>query len=268
MSESSRPEWYGDLAEGPILQSAPTRSQIQQMIERSIRPKPMRRRIRISIALATAAIITLLIVSGIYGYVNDRRNDIRQAAIPGSAEWVKVQHAVEKFRRYQPGQIHVQYVAPVSDGVLIFYQRFFAEKGTDMSVEYMRRTFHGWKWIHGGGSGGSYTENKNYLFGEYIPSPNTFLHTHTPFPILYGTIVGEATKVVIIGQQNFRIEATVFPSEGQLGWFAYLPESAGKKFIMQGVDSDGRIIQEKPINTDDYKPGSSKSSAGSERIDK
>jgi hypothetical protein len=268
MREISRPKWYENLSEGPILECAPTYSQIQNIMDRSIRSKTVRRRSRYLIALTTAAVIALLTFSGMRLYRNELRNDIKQATIPGSAEWNNLQHAVEEFRKYPPGQVHIQYVLPVNDGVLIFYQRFFSDNSTDLTVEYMRKTFHDWKWIHGGGGGGSYSEDTNYLFGEYIPSPDTYLHTHTPFPLLYGMIVGEATNVVITDQYGLRIEATVFPSKGQLGWFAIVPESTGSELNIQSVDPDGRIIQEKTIDINDYVPGKSVSSVGSQQTNR
>jgi hypothetical protein len=44
-----------------------------------------------------------------------------------------VRHAIENFRRYPAGQMHIQYVMPLSDGVL--YQRFFKKNEMDLSVE-------------------------------------------------------------------------------------------------------------------------------------
>jgi hypothetical protein len=116
----------------------------------------------------------------------------------------------------------------------------------------MQKTIWGWKWIHGGGMGGSYSNNGNYLLGEYIPSPDAVLHTKTPFPILYGTIVEKGTNVLVTGQNGFKVEATVFPSEGQKGWFAFLPEAAGTSLTIKGIDSDGNVVDEKSLDTNVY----------------
>ncbi|TFE24533.1 hypothetical protein [Cohnella luojiensis] len=260
MSDSIRPEWYGRLADGPIRQAAPSISQLQAIMKGSIHRRSKRKLIW-SITIATAVLI-MLIASGIYGFYEDRRSDIKQATIPQSTEWFDVQHAVENFRRFPAGQMDVQHVVPVSDGVLVFYQRFFKENETDISVEYMRKTIWGWKWIHGGGMSASYGNSRMSLFFEYHPSPDVFLHTRTPFPILYGTIVGEATKVMITGRQGFKVEATAFPSEKQIGWFAYLPESAGNPINIQAIGSDGRVIEEKSLDTKEYTSGIPKASEG------
>ncbi|MFC5471030.1 hypothetical protein ACFPPD_20280 [Cohnella suwonensis] len=253
--ESRKPDWYSQLKEGPIPNAMPDARQIGAIVDRARASSARGKKVRLSVALGFCVAVFLMIAGCLFAYDYDRKRDIAQAAVPNSAEWAKLQDAVEAFRRYPEGQMQMQYVQPISDGVLVFYQRFFKPDETDISMEYMRKTLWGWKWIHGGGGGGTALRGKNLLFGEYIPSPDAYLRTKTPFPIVYGTIKGDAVRVAVSGDNGYAAEATVFPSGGQMGWFAYWPESAGRLIKLESIGADGRVLAEKTIDTDEYRNG-------------
>jgi hypothetical protein len=59
--------------------------------------------------------------------------------------------AIQQFRRFPSMQvIHQQ---PVEGGILLFIKRFYQQDGNDLQVEYVRKTWLGWKWAWGGGFG-------------------------------------------------------------------------------------------------------------------
>jgi len=230
-------------------------------------PRQIQRRRRYGKIAAIIVVLTLLTGIGLYyGLDLARQRAIFQSTLTGTPERTALQRAVERYRDFPEEQARIQYVYPVTDGVLVFYQRFIRDQAIDISFEYMRRTWQGWKWVHGGGMGGSYTEKHPQLFYEYFASPDEYLHMKTPFPVVVGALYGNQERLRIEGDNGYAVDAVVFPSAGQHGWFAFLPESAGEKFELKAMDSNGRIvatdsldIQEKNRQTSGFSSGTATS---------
>ncbi|MCL6460140.1 MAG: hypothetical protein K6T85_19285, partial [Gorillibacterium sp.] len=54
------------------------------------------------------------------------------------------QEAIEKFRNYS--DIQIVHQEALEGGALVFYKRSYMKDGTDLEVEYVRKTWLGWKW--------------------------------------------------------------------------------------------------------------------------
>lgn len=257
MNSTERPDWYDRLGMGPAKRLSPSPLQVRSMIARSKNPAGRRR--RVWYALGGVAVGLLIVLAGTnYAWEQVRQRDISQAAVAGSSERMDLQRAIEKFRDLPEGQMQIQDVEPWKDGVLVFYQRYFKELEYDMSVDYMRLTWRGWTWIDGGGMGGSYSEKLDPLHDslhyEYLRNADEYLHTKTPFPMLYGALTGAAKSVRIERSDGFAVNATVFPSVNQLGWFAFLPNDDQGPYRLTAYDADGTLIASGELDPNEYKP--------------
>jgi hypothetical protein len=96
----------------------------------------------------SAFVMTSLIVClwlGVTVYQNSMKTHIQQASIVGSPDWQSLQQAVMDSGHFS--FMNIQHVEPLNDGVLVFFTRNLMKDGTDLSVEYTRKTFNGWKWV-------------------------------------------------------------------------------------------------------------------------
>jgi hypothetical protein len=102
--------------------------------------------------------------------------------------------AVQKFRHFPSMQvIHRE---PVEGGVLLFIKRFYQHDSTDLQVEYVRKSWIGWKWVMGGGFGiGGSKVNKSAVTYMIM---SKFEYAQTPFPMVFGDIMDGSVKKVIV----------------------------------------------------------------------
>lgn len=90
--------------------------------------------------------------------------------------------AVERFRG--PSSMEVIHREPVKGGILLFMRRYNQSDSSNLQVEYVRKTWMGWKWVWGGGFGISESlQSKSSL--NYMSMPKLD-HISTPFPMVFG----------------------------------------------------------------------------------
>jgi hypothetical protein len=162
------------------------------------------------------------------------------------------EEAVQKLQHNTSMQfIHKE---PVKGGTLLFIKRYVHKDGTDLGIEYLRKTWFGWKWTWGGmfGSGQSIEGAKSVL--NYMVMPN-ITGINTPFPIIYGEVLDASVNNVIVvekGSTPVKYTAKIAGSKtGHTIWFAYLPISAAASYEIQALNSNGDIIATKAIQPQD-----------------
>jgi hypothetical protein len=156
--------------------------------------------------------------------------------------------AIKKFRHFPSMQvIHRE---PVKGGILLFLKRYYQQDGTDLQVEYVRKTWLGWKWVTGGGfgTGGTMLSNSGL---DYMGMPK-IEGIQTPFPIEYGDVLDPSVKHVIIvvnGKSPGIYAGRLAGSEtGHTIWFTFLPPYVSTPFEIEGLNAKGDIVIRKTIN--------------------
>lgn len=150
--------------------------------------------------------------------------------------------AVQKVRHFPTLQIIHQ--EPVEGGVLLFIKRFYQKEGNEIQIEYVRKTWLGWKWVWGGGYaiGGS-TPSQAVLDYMIMPKIDGI---KTPFPMVFGEVLDPSIKNVIIimdGQNPGVYTAKLTGSEiGQKIWFTFLPEFVSPPFEIEALNAKGDIM--------------------------
>lgn len=89
--------------------------------------------------------------------------------------------AVERFRG--PSSMEVIHREPVKGGNLLFMRRYNQTDSSNLQVEYVRKTWIGWKWVWGGGYGFSESLQSKSSF-NYMSMPK--LDHQPPFPWFLG----------------------------------------------------------------------------------
>ncbi|MBB6674878.1 hypothetical protein [Cohnella nanjingensis] len=254
MNEPIKPDWYGRLERGPAMHAVPTADHLRA-IKQQIHTGRRRRRVRWlrTVTIACGAVILFMLLSS-YGYKQWRHHEIQQALVQGSSEFNALQSATPK--RFLNGEKRIVRLEAVKDGVLVFVRNDLKEGNTDLDVEYMRRTWKGWEYIFGGGFGGGIIEMERGLHYEYLPNADPYLHTYTPFPAVYGTVVGDKiASVVVTGDREFRATANLFRMEdGQRGWLVALPAWEDARFTITALDAEGNVVKEDTLDTREYNP--------------
>jgi len=137
----------------------------------------------ITSSVIVASAITLYILA----FFNDTPgglSDWRMSHAMGLNDTIRIplgktpEDAIQQFRDFSSMQvIHRE---PVDGGMLLFIKRFYEKDGNDLQVEYVRKTWFGWKWSWGGGygiGGRNYPTALNYMsmpeVGKYV---NSFSH--------------------------------------------------------------------------------------------
>jgi hypothetical protein len=203
------------------------------------------------------ALLTCIVLFFAYAVANDLPGglaDRRMSRVTGVNGTLRIplgktpEEAVQKVRHFLTMQvIHKE---SVDGGVLLFIKRFYQKEGRDLQIEYVRKTWLGWKWVWGGGYGigGSTTVNAmlNYMVMPKIEGINT------PFPMVVGEVLDPSIKNVIIvvdGQSPGVYAAKLAGSEvGHTIWFTFLPQSVSTPFEIEALNSKGDIIARKTTN--------------------
>jgi hypothetical protein len=161
--------------------------------------------------------------------------------------------AIQQFRHFPSMQvIHRE---PVEGGILLFIKRFYEQEGSDLQVEYVRKTWLGWKWAWGGGYGigGSKSPLSAKSALNYISMPKVE-NISTPFPIVFGDVLDSSIKKVIVevkdkGTDTGKYTANLTGVEtGHIIWFVFLPSSDFTPFDIEGLNEEGDLIAYKTIN--------------------
>ncbi|MBD3918460.1 hypothetical protein H8B09_06815 [Paenibacillus sp. PR3] len=154
--------------------------------------------------------------------------------------------AVLKFRDFKTMQvIHKE---SVKEGMLLFIKRFNKEEGTDLQLEFVRKTWLGWKWGWGGGfSIGSITNSSlDYMVMQKINGVNN------PFPLVYGEVFNPSItniNIVTEGQNADVYAAKLIDAQAEHKiWLSLLPESLTTPFEIQAFNAKGDIVVRKTIN--------------------
>lgn len=156
--------------------------------------------------------------------------------------------AVMKFRDIT--SMKVVHKEAIDGGVLLFIKRFYEKDGTDLQIEYVRKTWLGWKWVMGGGYGISSSAMTREAF-QYMSMPK-FEGIHGPFPIVFGELSNSSiTNVnVTIGGPD----AGIYPAriiefdEGQRLWFSVLPRTAAPAYGIEALNEEGAIVASKSFD--------------------
>lgn len=86
--------------------------------------------------------LCLLLWLGNVFYGNIRQQHIMNAVTLDAPESYAVQEAIMVNRKYAE-PLRIQYIEPVSNGVLVLHRRFLKEDNFDINVEFMRWTWWG-----------------------------------------------------------------------------------------------------------------------------
>lgn len=161
--------------------------------------------------------------------------------------------AVERFRG--PSSMEVIHREPVKGGILLFMRRYNQTDSSNLQVEYVRKTWMGWKWVWGGGFGISESlQSKSSL--NYMSMPKLD-HISTPFPMVFGDILNPSIKNVTVKSQNngtYQAKLATVGNEKMI-WFVFLPSAISTPFDIEGFTEEGNLIARKTI-TDPRDSGS------------
>lgn len=148
------------------------------------------------------------------------------------------EEAVALFRK--TGAKTVIHKEPAARGELVFLTR---PDHSDLQVEYVRKTWLGWKWVWGGGyamSGEVPAAAMNYMSLPEIEQLST------PFPMVFGEVLDPSIQNVVLEQKEGardKYEAKLIKegSDRKL-WFAFLPATAKAPFEIEGLNEAGERI--------------------------
>lgn len=156
------------------------------------------------------------------------------------------EEAVRLFRN--DSWIQVIHKEPAARGTLVFYTRLYQKDGSDLEVEYVRKTWLGWKWVWGGGYGTGATTPATAL--NYMSLPEID-HLSTPFPMIYGEVMDPNIQKVVVETKKAgpdKYEAKLIQGEnGRTLWFAFLPAPASAPFEIIGFNVAGDKAAAKTI---------------------
>lgn len=202
----------------------------------------------ILILLCAALVYTLV-------YINDRPgglSDRRMSKALGLSDTLHIplgdtpQDALQQLGRLQSTE-EVIYRETVEGGVLLFMTRPNAD-ASNLRVEYIRKTWLGWKWVWGGGfSMSEPLQTKAAL--NYMNMPKLD-HVSTPFPMVFGEIrdssINNITAEIKGAEKHHAKLAEAGPNKKI--WFVFLPSSAFTPFDIEGLNAEGARIAHKTIS--------------------
>jgi hypothetical protein len=244
------------LNKSPFNEKRIPSSERISMIQNSV--KRGKRRNNKSLWTAAGAVLVCLIVLFTLSYVNEMPGgfaDQRMSQAIGLEGANKIpfgrtpEEAIQKLRNYTDRQIiHKE---PVDGGTLLFIKREYQKDGTDLEIDYLRKTWLGWKWTWGGmfGHGSSIEGVKSVLSYMFMPKLSGI---NTPFPIVFGDVLDPTVNSIIIIENSanpMKYSAKLAGSQtGHTIWFAYLPTSFTVPYEIQALNVNGDIVVSKTIN--------------------
>ncbi|WP_441913474.1 hypothetical protein [Paenibacillus sp. MCAF9] len=120
-------------------------------------------------------------------------------------------------------------------------------------MEYVRKTWLGWKWAWGGGYGigGSKSPNLEKSVLNYM-SMSTVANISTPFPMVIGDVLDPSIKSILVkikgnGSGKYNAKLTGIDT-GHMIWFMFLPSSDFTPFDIEGFNENGDLIANKTIS--------------------
>ncbi|WP_340006183.1 hypothetical protein MHH52_01425 [Paenibacillus sp. FSL K6-0276] len=158
------------------------------------------------------------------------------------------EEAVQQMRG--SGTFQVIHREPIEGGKLLFMKRTDKQDGSDLQVEYIRKTWFGWKWGWGGGyvigESKSPTQTKNALTYMSIP---TVEHISSPFPMVFGDVLDSAIKNVTIqtkDKDEYKAKLIHTTKESTI-WFVLLPTTQSTPLEIKGFSEENELIAHKTI---------------------
>lgn len=153
--------------------------------------------------------------------------------------------ALQRFRDNQSS--HIIHRESLDGGMLLFLKRFNQDESTHLQVEYIRKTWLGWKWVWGGGfSIGGPLQSESIL--NYMSIPD-YEYASSPFPILFGDVLDPSIQRITVAtnSKQKRSAKLVEVHSGKTIWFAILPSSATTPYEVKGFNNEGILIANKTI---------------------
>jgi len=212
--------------------------------------------------ITTGVIVASAITLYVLAFFNDTPgglSDWRMSRATGLNETIRIplgktpDDAIQQFRHFPSMQvIHRE---PVEGGLLLFIKRFYEKDGNDLQVEYVRKTWFGWKWSWGGGYG---IGGRNYPTALNYMSMPEVENMSTPFPMVFGDVLDSSIKKVTVevkGKDNGKYTANLTGVEtGHMIWFAFLPPDS-TPFDIKAFNEKGDLLAYKTV-TDPRDSGS------------
>jgi hypothetical protein len=245
------------LSRQPLRETRlPSDEQIRTIIDK-VREGDRRKGKRLLWITAAAVLACLVLVIGaVYVYdmpggIADRR--LSQAAGVEGTWRIPIgrtpEEAVQKFRHFPFMQ--VVHKETVDGGVLLFIKRDYQKDGTDLQLEYVRKTWLGYKWVWGGGYGIGHSKLTTPAI-NFMSLPRV-AGIEAPFPIVFGEIVNPSIHGVNIstaGERpgNYTAKTYTDPESGVTIWFAILPSSAAAPYQIEALDANGAVAASKTVD--------------------
>lgn len=179
-------------------------------------------------------------------------SDRRMSQALGLAQTLQIplggtpEEAVRLFR--ESDSMTVVHKETVGRGELVFLTRSGQQEGGDLQVEYVRKTWLGWKWVWGAGYGQGEAPSPAAMNYMRVPEVE---QVSTPFPMVFGEVPDPAIQQIIVQQKEAgtdKSEAKLIRTvSGRTIWFAFQAATAGVPFEIEGLDQTGKIIAAKVI---------------------
>lgn len=131
----------------------------------------------------------------------------------------------------------------VGRGELVFLTRSGNKVGGDLQVEYVRKTWLGWKWVWGAGYGTDLESGVSAI--NYMRLPE-IEQVSTPFPLVFGEVLNPSIRHIVLQQKEAGTDKSdaklVEAPSGRTIWFAFQPATAGVPFEIKGTADDGKEV--------------------------
>ncbi|MFD1905839.1 hypothetical protein ACFSQ7_20190 [Paenibacillus rhizoplanae] len=145
-----------------------------------------------------------------------------QIPLGGSPE-----EAVRLFR--ESDSMTVVHEETVGRGALVFLTQSGQQEGGDLQVEYVRKTWLGWKWVWGAGYGPG--EEPSLAAMNYMRVPE-IEQVSTPFPMVFGELLDPAIEKIIVKQKEAGTDKSeaklITAASGRTIWFAFSAGNCGR----------------------------------------
>ncbi len=166
------------------------------------------------------AILVLCFMGGIYFFHTNK-------------DAATVEEAIKQSGRHADIML---YQEKVKNGVLVFFKSDVGNNEYALNAGFVKKSLFGWKWVWGGSTG----ENE-----QYFPSVKG-----TPFPLLFGEIIDNAIKQVIISdkEHSYAKTADIEGSGNDRIWFVFPDESGGPDFDIVWQSNEGEVFNLESVN--------------------
>ncbi|GLX69933.1 hypothetical protein [Paenibacillus glycanilyticus] len=157
------------------------------------------------------------------------------------------EEAVQKFR--SSSNLQIVHKESLHGGDLLFYKQN-GIKDENLGIEFVHKTWMGWKWVMGGGYAVSAPFERKEAF-SFMSMPK-YKGITGPFPIIYGLILDSSiTKinVTVGGTKAGSYPASITEYEpGQRLWYAELPASSTAPYKITATGDNGKVLAVKSFD--------------------